>query len=264
MMLPSHIQPSPSLGDRENHFPGRRRPYTQALLRVSCPSPIIFPLLTFTCFVKQSPLFHLCLDLLGSLNHYKAIFHYYIRELLMKIGSQTPPWRVPTFIQGILTYSSLSFFEGQSLVLCCPSAMTATEAFILEAQVSQFHDRQATLAALSTSNWDSLSSSPLLLSPRFRLPLLTDPLQRLGRALSLSQDLSANRSETLFFNQHGRLDFRLIHDLTVQGLTRVLEITERYLSIDTHSQFTDPCFHDRSEYTNFEKVEVQAGAPTST
>jgi hypothetical protein len=60
----------------------------------------------------------------------------------------------------------------------------------------------------------------------FRFPFLTDHLRRLGRALHLSRSLPSHRCETLFFDQHSRLQFRLCHDLNLRGITAVLEIAE--------------------------------------
>ncbi len=153
----------------------------------------------------------------------------------MNIGTLTPPWRVPTFVNGTLQFSSLSYFKGQPLVLCCPSLLTAQESIFLESQISCFHDRQTTLAAFvsrhTTQNlpWTKPTSE-------FRLPLLTDPLNRLSRTLGLSRHLAPKRGETLFFTQNGRLEFRLIHDLNVSGFKRVLEVTERYFSSNSPRQ----------------------------
>ena len=147
----------------------------------------------------------------------------------MNIGSLTPPWRVPIFINGTLSFSSLAYFVGSPLVLCCPSFFTANEALLLEDQNKSFHDHHATLAAFvsrdTTHNlpWNQPSS-------KFRLPLLTDPLNRLSRALGLSRNLVAKRCETLFFSQYGRLEFRLIHDLNLSGITKVKEIADQYFT----------------------------------
>lgn len=157
----------------------------------------------------------------------------------MNIGSFTPPWRFPMFINNTLTFSSLAYFKGQPLVLCCPSSLTAQESILLEAQINGFHDHNVTLAIFVSR--DTVHNLPWTLpTSEFCLPLLTDPLNRLRRALGLSHNLAAKRCETLFFDQNGRLEFRLIHDLNHSGITRVLEITERYFSLNTQVQIQTP------------------------
>ncbi|WP_447970583.1 hypothetical protein [Nitrospira sp. M1] len=145
----------------------------------------------------------------------------------MKIGSPIPPWRVPTYIKGTLTFSSLSHFSTHPLVLCCAPSLTAPQAWLLESHIKDFHMRQVFLATL-VSRYMDYDVPWTLPSSNFRLPLLTDPLNRLGRSLGLSRHLPANRCETLFFNQCHRLEFRLLHDLTAKGISRVLEITEHH------------------------------------
>ncbi len=153
----------------------------------------------------------------------------------MNIGSFTPPWRVPMFINGTLAFSALSYFKNQPLVLCCPSLLTAQESTLLEAQRNSFHNRNATLAAFISR--ETTHNLPWNLPPiDFCLPLLTDPLNRLSRALGLARNLVANRCETLFFDGNGKLEFRLIHDLNLSGISRVIEVTDRYFSMSTQSQ----------------------------
>ena len=176
----------------------------------------------------------------------------------MDIGSFTPPWRVPMFINGTLAFSALSYFKDQPLVLCCPSSLTAQESILLETQINCFHDRNATLAAFVSR--DTTHNLPWNLpSSNFRLPLLTDPLNRLSRALGLSRDLVAKRCETLFFDRNGRLEFRLIHDLNHSGITKVLEVTDRYFSFDTHVQ----C-QASAKIREVEKFELHLSVPTAT
>jgi len=147
----------------------------------------------------------------------------------MKIGSPIPAWRVPTFIKGTLTFSSLIHCISQPLVLLCTPSLTAAQAWLLEAHVTEFHNRHAFLATLVSRymNYDLPWALP---SSNFRLPLLTDPLRRLSRSLGLSHNPASQRCETLFFAQDHRLEFRLLHDLNVKGLSRVLEVTEHHFS----------------------------------
>ena len=181
----------------------------------------------------------------------------------MKIGSHIPPWRIPTFIKGTLSFSSLSRFLGQPFVLCCTTSLTASRAWLLESQINSFRNRQACLATLVSRymNYDLPWTLP---SSDFRLPLLTDPLKRLGRSLGLAHNLSSERCETLFFDQYGRLEFRLIHDLNHNGITRVLEVTECLFSQDTHTQMTEPCLDLSDRQANLEEVGVSPNTQLST
>jgi len=171
----------------------------------------------------------------------------------MKIGSPIPPWRVPTFTRGTLTFSSLAQFQGTSLVLCCIPSLRSTQACLLEAQYTNVQDRHAVLAACISSS--KIHDLPLPFpSSDFRLPLLTDPLNRLGRSLGLSRQLSVKRCETLFFDQYGQLEFRLIHDLNLRGFSSVLEITERLF---TFTKMAKPVQHFSSDRPQIEEVEAQ-------
>ena len=159
----------------------------------------------------------------------------------MKIGTQIPTWRVPTFSNGKLSYSSLTEFLGEYLVICCTQSLTASQVWLLESRGKYFRRNHACLVTLATRymNHELPWSLPRL---NLRLPLLTDPLRRLSRSLGLTENIPDERCETLFFNQDGRLEFRLIHDLNQSGLTRVLEITERLLA-QSPSSFLEKSSH---------------------
>jgi hypothetical protein len=143
----------------------------------------------------------------------------------MKIGTHAPKWKVPCLLNGNLEHLPLTAFHGKLLVLCCPSSLAESDAWLLDTQVNQFHDCDSRLAVLIQD--DYLFGQNWVRPPRdFRLPLLTDPLKRLGRTLHLSRSLPSLRCETLIFDQHSRLQFRLIHDLNLRGITTVLEVAE--------------------------------------
>ncbi|GJL65092.1 MAG: hypothetical protein NPIRA05_00630 [Nitrospirales bacterium] len=147
----------------------------------------------------------------------------------MKIGSSIPAWRVPTFTKGTLTFSSLIHSTSQPLVLCCTPSLTASQAWLLETHVTEFHNRHTSLATL-VSRYMHYDLPWTLPSSNFSLPLLTDPLGRLSRSLGLSHNLASERCETLFFTEDHRLAFRLVHNLNIKGLLKVLEITEHHIS----------------------------------
>ncbi|GJL64820.1 MAG: hypothetical protein NPIRA04_34740 [Nitrospirales bacterium] len=181
----------------------------------------------------------------------------------MKIGSPIPTWRVPTFVKGTLTFSSLIHSTSQPLVLCCTPSLTAAQAWLLEAHVTKFHNRHAFLATL-VSRYMNHDLPWTLPSSNFHLPLLTDPLRRLSRSLGLSHNLAAPRCETLFFAQDHRLEFRLLHDLNVKGLARVLEVTEHHFSHLIQRPSQEPKNSLQFMQPNIEDIEAHAAVQTST
>ncbi|MCA9473553.1 MAG: hypothetical protein MRJ96_02675 [Nitrospirales bacterium] len=152
----------------------------------------------------------------------------------MKIGTHIPLWRVPILQDGTLSFSSLTSFEGEYFVLCCIQSLTVTQTRLLKSQSDDFLNTHARLIALLNHDRNHEFPWP---PPEFslRLPLLTDPLQRLSRPLGLSQHLSIERCETLIFNQDSRLEFRLIHDFNQSGFTRVLEMTKQLIEQNHHT-----------------------------
>jgi hypothetical protein len=142
----------------------------------------------------------------------------------MKIGTHAPIWRVPCLLNGKLEHLPLTAFQG-NLVVCCLSSLAETDAWLLDTQVNRFHECGSVLAVLIQD--DNLVGQNWVRPPReFRLPFLTDPLRRLGRTFRLSRSLPSFRCETLIFDQHRRLQFRLLHNLNLQGISTVLEFVQ--------------------------------------
>lgn len=143
----------------------------------------------------------------------------------MKIGTHAPIWKVPCLLDGRLTYLPLTAFQGNQLVLCCLPSLAENDAWLLDGQINGFHECGVVLAVLVQT--DYVFGQTWVRPPHdFRLPFLADPLRRLGRSLHLSRSLPSPRCETLFFDQHSRLQFRLCHDLNLRGISTVLEIAE--------------------------------------
>lgn len=156
----------------------------------------------------------------------------------MKIGTHAPTWRVPCLLNGRLTYLPLAAFQGNQLVLCCRPSLAETDAWLLDTQINRFYECGVVLAVLVQS--DYAFSQTWVRSPHnFRLPFLADPLRRLGRSLRLSRFLPSHRCETLFFDQHSRLQYRLCHDLNLRGITAVLEIAESDFCQRSNQKFPD-------------------------
>ena len=143
----------------------------------------------------------------------------------MNVGNYTPNWRIPTFVNGQLAYLSLRQFKGTRVVLCCLASIAEDEARVFNSQTERFSEFWSRLTVF-VSHDPLLKELPTQQLIQFRPPLLTDPLQRLGQALGLSRSLPPNRCETLFFDRHCRLEFRLIHDLNLRGLNMALEMAK--------------------------------------
>ncbi len=143
----------------------------------------------------------------------------------MKIGMKAPTVRMPCLLNGKLNFLPLSEFQGNTLALCCVSSLTETEAWVLDAQVKRFQECGTVLAVFVSG--DFAFETTWICSPyNFCLPLLADPIKRVSRALRLSRSLPPQRCETLFFDDQSRLQFRLIHDLNLRGISTVLDIPE--------------------------------------
>ncbi|PJA80785.1 MAG: hypothetical protein CO149_00690 [Nitrospirae bacterium CG_4_9_14_3_um_filter_51_5] len=96
----------------------------------------------------------------------------------------------------------------------------------------------------------------------FDLPLLADPLRRLGQGLRLSRSLPPGRCETLIFDQHSRLQFRLIHDLNLRGITTVLEVAESDFCQSAFQESTGSPFGSGPVHTQGSEIEMPAGSYT--
>jgi hypothetical protein len=143
----------------------------------------------------------------------------------MRIGSHAPIWRVPCLRNSRVQDLSLTAFQGTPLVVCCLSSLAEHDAWLLETQCPRFLDSEVILASLVSDDL-GFGQSWTRLPQDFCLPILTDSLRQLWHSLHLSPSLPPQRCETLFFNRHSRLQFRLIHDLNLRGLGAVLELAD--------------------------------------
>ena len=143
----------------------------------------------------------------------------------MNIGNKAPAWRLPTITKGQLSYRPFQHFNDKRLVLCCLASFGEEEAKFFNSTTERFAEIGSRLTVF-VSHDPLLKELPSQQLTQFRPPLLTDPLQRLGQALGLSRSLPPNRCETLFFDRHCRLEFRLIHDLNLRGLNMALEMAK--------------------------------------
>lgn len=169
--------------------------------------------------------------------------------------------RVPCLLNGRFKFLPLSGRQSQQLVLCCVSSLEQTDAWLLDPQVGRFAECGTVLAVLVTG--DFIFGHNWVRPPHeFDLPLLADPLGRLGRVLHLSRSLPPGRCETLIFDQHSRLQFRLIHDLNLRGITTVLEVAESDFCQNPSQESTGSRFNSDPGHPQRSEIEIPAGSYT--
>ena len=152
----------------------------------------------------------------------------------MNTNTKLPTFRLPCFLNGELHYLPLSHFQGTSLILSCISHVTEQHAWIFESQSTALSLSQGTCALVlhqtfpSTENWTTSLH-------QFPLPIVLDPLKRLGRALRISHDLSPQRCESYLFDRNGVMCLRIFHDLTSHAISTVLNVSKRNSDLHSHS-----------------------------
>ena len=152
----------------------------------------------------------------------------------MNTNTKLPTFRLPCFLNGELHYLPLSHFQGTSLILSCISHVTEQHAWIFESQSTALSLSQGTCALVlhqtfpSTENWTTSLH-------QFPLPIVLDPLKRLGRALRISHDLSPQRCESYLFDRNGAMCIRIFHDLTSHSISTVLNVSKRNTDLHSHS-----------------------------
>ena len=141
----------------------------------------------------------------------------------MKIGMKAPTVRVPCLNNNKLDFLQISDLQKGKLALCCLPSLIEKDAWFLEAQVREFKQFGTDLAILVSTD-DVLGVGWTRSIREFSLPIFIDPLLRLRKAFRLSPILRSKRCETLIFDAHTRLRFRLLHELNLTSLAAVLDI----------------------------------------
>ena len=159
----------------------------------------------------------------------------------MEIGMKAPTLRIPCLLNGKLNFLPLSEFHGNTLALCCVSSLTETAVWVLDAQVKRFQECGTVLAVLVSGDF-AFEPNWIRSSYNFWPPLLADPLKRVSRVLRLSRSLPPQQCETLFFDDHSRLTFRLIHDLNLRGISTILDIAgSEFCQRSSHAPLEAAC-----------------------
>ncbi len=143
----------------------------------------------------------------------------------MKIGMKAPTLRVPCIFNNQFSFLPFVNFQKSQFALCCLSDLKETDAWFLEAQAQEFKQSGSALAILVSN--DTVLGQDWGRPPQdFGIPFFIDPINRLKKSLHLARSLRPNRCETLIFDQNTRLQFRLIHDLSLKGVGSVLDIIQ--------------------------------------
>ncbi len=143
----------------------------------------------------------------------------------MKIGMKAPTLRVPCIFNNTFSFIPFFNFQHSQFALCCLSHLKETDAWFLESQAQEFTKSGSALVILVS--YDAVLGQDWGRHPQdFDVPFFIDPINRLKKSLRLAKSLRPNRCETLIFDQDTRLQFRLIHDLSLKGISSVLDIIE--------------------------------------
>jgi len=157
----------------------------------------------------------------------------------MKIHAKLPEYRLPCLQRGNLQYLSMTNFKRNPFILSCLSQLTERNAWLFESQAIEFAQFRGTLAVFLLQTFPSTYGWKRSLL-ELNLPVFMDPLKRLCRTLRFDQSLSLQRGESFIFDQHGSMILRIFHDLTLHGISTVLNVAERNNSIQSHTVLVPP------------------------
>ena len=161
----------------------------------------------------------------------------------MKIGMKAPALRVPCIFNNQFSFPPFFDVQNTQFALCCVTELQETDAWFLESQAQEFKKSGSALVVLVAI--DTVLGQDWGRPPQdLEIPFIIDPISRLQKSLRVAESLRPNRCETLIFDHDTRLQFRLIHDLSLKGLASVLDIIEcdfvQNSSVQTELSNTSP------------------------
>lgn len=159
----------------------------------------------------------------------------------MKIGDPLPRYRVPTFMKGTITTSSLRDFADRWVVLMSLFHFGDVEALFCDRQYKKFQSLESTLLVLIQQERPFHQAWHQRVK-QIQPPLLADPSRRLSRILRLTNPLPPYRCETLLVDPQCRIRFRLIHDLNLRMITattQVLQTLQKNRSSSTNGEASE-------------------------
>ncbi len=142
----------------------------------------------------------------------------------MRIGhSKIPSMRVPALLKGQMILYNLATLRGQWGILSCLPPFDYGEAIFLNQCYRTVQKEGAILLGMLPFE-DPFLSTRESKTKILRIPLLSDPLQRLRRAFDVAENHRANRSQSYFIDPGGVIRYHLIHSLNWRGLSFLVEI----------------------------------------
>ena len=142
----------------------------------------------------------------------------------MRIGHSTiPRMRVPAFLKGQMMLFNLASVQGQWSIVCRFPPFEFGEAIILNQFQRTVQNEGARLLGLLPFG-HLLFDARLPKAKILRVPLLSDPLQRLHRVLGLTGKPSTNRCQSYVIDPKGVIRYHLVHQLNWRGLSFLIEI----------------------------------------
>ncbi|GJL61026.1 MAG: hypothetical protein NPIRA03_38830 [Nitrospirales bacterium] len=141
----------------------------------------------------------------------------------MPVGRPIPRIRVPALTNGNLAILDISQLKGQWVTLCCPSRFDLVEYRFLDIYRKEWEQQGILLVGLVSGTY-AFHEPWIQRVTKLGLPLLTDPLRRVSRALKLYKLSELGRCQSLIINPQGIVEYHLIHDLSGRGMKAISEI----------------------------------------
>jgi len=142
----------------------------------------------------------------------------------MRIGHSTiPRMRVPTLLKGQMILFDQASLQGQWSIICRLPPFEFGEAIVLNQWQRTVQKEGAMLLGLLPFGDLSLDSR-LPKAKILRIPILSDPLQRLRRVLGLTEEPFTNRCQSYVIDPQGVIRYHLVHQLNWRGLSFLIEI----------------------------------------
>jgi hypothetical protein len=156
----------------------------------------------------------------------------------MRIGQSTiSRMRIPALLKGNLILLDLGNLRGKWSIICCLPPFDFGEAVFLNQYHRTIQKEGAVLLGMLSCGAPILDPN-LPKTKALRIPLLTDPLQRLHRILGLSGRPSSNRCQSFLFDPQGIMRYHLVHQLNWRGMSFLVEILKHCQ--DLYPQPTQP------------------------
>lgn len=146
---------------------------------------------------------------------------------MSRLGDKARTYRLPTIINGALTYKTLELDRGRWVAVCFVPKLGVIEADLLERYATDVELLGATLVLVSmdAGRWPRDSFASL---PHVRIPVVGDPLGRLQRLFGGATARSWGRARTFLLDPDGHFRFHLMHSLSERGMGVFMELLRTY------------------------------------